>query len=341
MNFTSTVLCLFVGYSSLNSLKDWNIIQRKCLPIFALMACYGLFTWVIQYNPLYEIVNTSFEKTEMWAEVQDRGYRVFSSMNNPIAYGAVMGMVTLYLTAGLNSLKTKIVYGILLLVLLNVLFSYSRSAIVGLILGFLVFIFLKYRITVKLLGIILGCVCLTFIAYLNIPSIQSVVDLLIDIALTGGQSASGSNIELKDIQLETSLLYFSKSPFLGNGFRFFQEELLSGNIVSYDGSLAGLEGYLFVMLVENGIFMIVAICIFFIQLLCFVLKRIRYGTVAYLGVAWIVYFLFFIYITGIYGNVFLYYMTFIGLIIKYLQLYDVLYFNSSIQRRSIHTTLSR
>lgn len=336
VNFLNTVFCLFVGYTSIKSLKDWNEILSKSIWIFVLMGCYGLFTWVLQSNPIYDSVNASFNAVEMWADVQERGYRVLSTMNNPIAYGAVMGMATLYLFANQQNIKRRVFWIVFFLLLLNVLFTYSRSAIAGMLIGFVVFAFLKYRISIKLFVLFIVCSFLVLIAYATIPSIQHVVDLMADVVLTGGQNAQGSNIELKDLQLEVSIFYFLQSPFWGNGFRFFQEELVSGNIASYDGSLAGLEGYLFAILVENGIFMLIAMVTFFIQLLYFTLKRARYNEVACFSASLIVFFMFFIYITGTYGNVFLYFMSFIGLSIKYLQLYDVLYFNSRLQRRKLY-----
>lgn len=336
VNFLNTVFCLFVGYTSIKSLKDWNEILAKTIWIFSIMACYGLITWILQFNPLYDIVNTSFGTVDMWADIQERGYRILSTMNNPIAYGAVMGMAVLYLGTNMSLLRYKYIYVVLILILLNVLFTYSRSSIFGLILGFLVFLITKYGISVKLLKVLIPCTLGIILMYFIVPSVHHVGNLLIDAALTGGQNTSGSNLELKNIQLATSLLYFIQSPFFGNGFRFFQEELASGNLVSYDGSLAGLEGYLFVILVENGIFMLIAMVVFFFQLLHFAFKRRGYGNVACLSMSLIVFFVFFIYITGTYGNVFLYFMIFIGLTIKYLQLYDVFYSNSRLQRRKLY-----
>lgn len=320
VNYLTTVFCLFVGYSSLKSTRDWNLICKKCIPIFTIMAIYGLCTWVLQSNPYNDIVHASFGSTDIWKNVQERGYRVYSTMNNPIPYGAVMGLATLYIGTNRSLINNTLIKIIVSLFFVNILFTYSRSAIVGFCIAIVVFFILKNKNPLKLFKITLFTFAILTILYFIIPSIRNVFDLIFDIFLTGGNNVKGSNIELKELQLNTSIKYFLNAPFFGNGFRYFQEELLSGKAVNYDNSLAGLEGYFFVMLVENGIYMILGMVTFFAMLLWYPLKRKSVGYISYLSIAATIFFIFFIYITGIYGNIFIYFMTFIGLSIKYIQI---------------------
>lgn len=322
VNYLSTVFCLFVGYSSLKSTRDWNLICKKCAPIFTIMAIYGLCTWVLQSNPYNDIVHASFGSTDIWKNVQERGYRVYSTMNNPIPYGAVMGLATLYIGTNRLLIKNSLIKIIVSLCFVNILFTYSRSAIVGFCIAVIVFLILNNKNPLKLFKIILTASVVLTILYFSMPSISNVFDLIFDVFLTGGNNAKGSNIELKGLQLDTSIKYFLNAPFFGNGFRYFQEELASGKTVSYDGSLAGLEGYFFVMLVENGIFMISGMITFFAMLIWYPIKRIKIGYVCYLSIALTIFFIFFIYITGTYGNIYVYFMTFIGITIKYIQIKD-------------------
>lgn len=322
VNYLTTVFCLFVGYSSLKSTRDWNLICKKCIPIFTIMAIYGLCTWVLQSNPYNDIVHASFGSTDIWKNVQERGYRVYSTMNNPIPYGAVMGLAALYIGTNRLLIKNSLIKIIVSLFFVNMLFTYSRSAIVGFCIALIVFLILKNKNPLKLFKITLFIFLVLTTLYFIIPSIRNVFDLIFDIFLTGGNNVRGSNIELKSLQLETSIKYFLNAPFFGNGFRYFQEELLSGKVANYDNSLAGLEGYLFVMLVENGIFMILGMITFFAMLIWYPIKRIKVGYVCYLSIALTIFFIFFIYITGTYGNIYVYFMTFIGITIKYIQIKD-------------------
>ena len=315
VNYLTTVFCLFVGYSSLKSTRDWNLICKKCIPIFTIMAIYGLCTWVLQSNPYNDIVHASFGSTDIWKNVQERGYRVYSTMNNPIPYGAVMGLAALYIGTNRLLIKNSLIKIIVSLFFVNMLFTYSRSAIVGFCIALIVFLILKNKNPLKLFKITLFIFLVLTTLYFIIPSIRNVFDLIFDIFLTGGNNVRGSNIELKSLQLETSIKYFLNAPFFGNGFRYFQEELLSGKVANYDNSLAGLEGYLFVMLVENGIFMILGMITFFAMLIWYPIKRIKVGYVCYLSIALTIFFIFFIYITGTYGNIYVYFMTFIGITI--------------------------
>lgn len=175
--------------------------------------------------------------------VQERGYRVYSTMNNPIPYGAVMGLATLYIGTNRLLIKNSLIKIIVSLCFVNILFTYSRSAIVGFCIAVIVFLILNNKNPLKLFKIILTASVVLTILYFSMPSISNVFDLIFDVFLTGGNNAKGSNIELKGLQLDTSIKYFLNAPFFGNGFRYFQEELASGKTVSYDGSLAGLEGY--------------------------------------------------------------------------------------------------
>lgn len=342
VNYLSTVFCLFVGYSSLKSTHDWNLICKKCIPIFTIMAIYGLYTWGLQSNPYNDIIHTTFGSTDIWKNVQERGYRVYSTMNNPIPYGAVMGLATLYIGTNrflIKDITTKIS---VILFLINMLFTYSRSAIVGFCIAIIIFFILKNKNPLKLVKVILTASLFLTILYINIPSIKNVFDLILDIFLTGGNNAKGSNIELKGLQLETSIKYFLNAPFFGNGFRYFQEELASGKMVNYDNSLAGLEGYFFVMLVENGIFMIIGIITLFTTLIWYPIRSLKIGYICYLSIALTIYFAFFIYITGIYGNIYIYFMTFLGLTIKYIQIKNKIYTDSlsNITKRTTKSTIS-
>ncbi len=325
VNYLTTVFCLFVGYSSLKSTRDWNLICKKCIPIFTIMAIYGLCTWVLQSNPYNDVVHASFGSTDIWKNVQERGYRVYSTMNNPIPYGAVMGLAALYIGTNRLLIKNSLIKIIVSLFFVNMLFTYSRSAIVGFCIALIVFLILKNKNPLKLFKITLFIFLVLTTLYFIIPSIRNVFDLIFDIFLTGGNNVRGSNIELKSLQLETSIKYFLNAPFFGNGFRYFQEELLSGKVANYDNSLAGLEGYLFVMLVENGIFMILGMITFFAMLIWYPIKRIKVGYVCYLSITLTIFFIFFIYITGTYGNIYIYFMTFLGLTIKYIQIKNRIY----------------
>lgn len=156
------------------------------------------------------------------------------------------------------------------------------------------------------------------------------INPVIDIFITGGNNTQGSNMELKNDQLATSLLYFYDSPFWGHGINYFRENIqerygmLSG--------LAGLEGYGYRILVELGVFMLIA---FIIYIISFIRVTVSYykqnKMVASILISQFIAFIFFIIATGDYGGVFEYAFIIIGLNLKWLisksmsQLTDIKY----------------
>lgn len=96
--FIKTYLFLFVGFCLINNNRQRIYAFKVLLIILYIYAIYGIFTWIISGNPWYDGVARIYLDGEgMWADVQDRGYRINSFLSNPIAYGLIMGIGTLSL----------------------------------------------------------------------------------------------------------------------------------------------------------------------------------------------------------------------------------------------------
>ena len=110
-----------------------------------------------------------------------------------------------------------------------------------------------------------------------------------------------------------------RHPYFGSGFNYFREVIVLKDAAASE-ALAGLEGYGYKLLVEEGIFMIIAVSWLFLSILWYFLKRLSVKQYSSMGVAWTLSFLFFIISTGTYGGVFTICMIFIGMLLKYVQI---------------------
>lgn len=322
-NFVPRFLALFVGYAAISSLKQWKQSVKPLLCVFFIMCMYGFFTFIIQNNPYDDIIHMAFAgELGIWSEVQIRGYRVFSTLSNPIVYGYVMFVVATYFYLQKKYINREIYYILMLLTILNAFLANSRTGIVAGALLLVVYAIVEYRFSYRIIGYVASLVVLFAILYKYVPFVQNAANTVSDIFVEGGGKTGGSNIELKETQFEASMLFFLVHPYFGNGFYYFQEVIAKRYELGGNGGLGlwGLEGYGYKLLVEEGIFMISAVTILFVSMIAYFLKRLSVRQYASMGVAWIVSFLFFIMGTGTYGGIFTIGMLFIGMLLKYVQM---------------------
>ena len=315
--FIQTYLWLFIGYSLFKQEKDWREVIRILFQVLSIFAVYGLVTWIIQRNPWNEFVDSVYGGGSMWVGIQERGYRVYSFLNNPIAYGCVMTIGALSIWPLYLRTRSKMILAFLLLIICNVFLSNSRTDIILLGLSIILYILFYYGLSVKAIAY-LGGICIGVgILYFNVDSIRSVMNSVFDIFISGGSNLTGSSIEMRELQLTTAFMYFNESPFWGHGLQYFSE-----NIQPQYGTrsgLAGLESYAFRLLVEMGLFMIIAFIIYVFRFIYIANRRKSCSLqISSLVLAQFVAFVFFLIATGDYGNVFEYCLIIIGVNLKYL-----------------------
>lgn len=317
--FISTYLNLFVGYCLLKQRYSWVSLSKTLLMIFFLYAIYGICTFFMQGNPYYDFVVSVYGIDAMWSEVQDRGYRVNSFLSNPIAYGLVMALATMSLWAYYLRNKSKMVLALLCLIAFNLVLSNSRSSFSAFAIGVIIYAVLYYGASRKMLVAILGSCVVIGILYYNVENIAFMIDSVVDVWQTGGNSTKGSNMELKKEQLAVSLIYFQESPIWGHGIGYFRDVIQER--YGTQSGLAGLEGYGYRLLVELGLVMIIAFIIFIIKFIRIVIRHKIYDSLlSSITLGQFVAFVFFLMATGDYGNVFQYAFILIGINFKFLLL---------------------
>lgn len=340
-NYIPRYMALFVGYASLQKLGDWRKTTITLFCIFTLMGVYGVISWLIQDNPYYEMLHTTFfnGKEGIWTDVQNRGYRVLSTLSNPIVYGYVMCIAGHLILLWRKNMNISLWICLLTLTISNIFLANSRTSIVsGLILA-IVFLLSKYRLSFRTCRAIALCIAILSVSYLAIPIVRQVLDSTIALFTSSRADTAGSSIDLKFDQLRASVYFFLKHPFWGNGFSFFQETIIMKH-TGYERDLAGLEGFGYKLLVEEGIFMIIAVTGLFFNIFRYFLNKGHLGNYANAGTAWTASFLAFMLFTGCWGGIFTIGMLFIGLLIKLIQHYGILYTCACIQCRTIYKNMS-
>ncbi len=339
-NFMPQYMALFVGYSLLSNLREWRNLIMPLFVVFSVMGIYGLASWFVQSNPYYDMMNEMFrDEPGIWREVQSRGYRVFSTLTNPIVYGFVMCMAGHLIFLWRKHIPAILWTALFPLVALNVFLANSRTGIVAGILLVIIFLLSKYQLlSWRMYASLAASMLVLSIAYFTVPPIHDVTDSVIDVFMTGGEHTGGSNVALKVRQLQASAYYFTKAPFFGNGFTYFHEVIRKEHI-AFSGELAGMEGYLYKLLIEQGVFMIIAACIFFGSVCAYFFRRRYLGDYAHAGMAWTLSVLFFLIFAGDYGGIFTIGMILTGLLLKFIQLYEILYLDTSLQCSSIYRAM--
>ncbi len=315
---------LFIGYSSIKKVTNFKPIYQTISKYLVIITILGLFTWIIKSNPYYDFITSIFNNNNtvgIWSEVQERGYRVCSTFSNPIVYGFILS-IYLLMYWELKEVKVlNINLIIFLLILSNIIFSNSRTNLVSLGIAICIYFILRYKLSFKLILHGGTIIILLILSYYFIEPIRKIFDSVIDIYLTGGANTSGSSIELKEQQQQFAYLFFLQSPWWGNGYNYFEEIIQLGKVNFYNGELAGLEGYGYKLLVEQGIFMIIANIIYMVQIFIFFFKR-QYISLSKVSIAIFASFIFFILLAGTYGGVTYYSLILIGINVKFIQLYS-------------------
>ena len=316
--FIKTYLYLFVGYTLVKSEKNWNRTARTLLQIFSIFAIYGVVTWILQTNPWYDFTSQVYGQETVWGE-SDRGYRTTSFLNNAIAYGIVMvtGTFTIWLYYQKYANRRNLI--LLVIIVANIFLANSRTGIVSFALAIVLYIILYNGLSGRTILSFMGVCIALVVAYFSMDFIRPVMDSVIDLITTGGNNTKGSNMELRNDQLATSLIYFREAPFLGHGIYYYSETIFP-RLGSFSG-LAGLEGYGFRLLIEMGGFMIVAFIVYVIRFVHTAIKGRKINKQwSSVVIAQFIAFVFYLMATGDYGNVFEYCFILIGINLKYLLL---------------------
>ena len=320
-SFVSSYLMLYTGY-----LLSFNVqfkeLQKMLIMFFCIIGIYTIGEFVTGTNPYYDMVETMYGKeNNIWTLAggvgSERGQRCMGTQSNPIYYGLLLATIGLFILAN-RYLKGKSKYVLLIIFAVSLIATKSRTPIVTFVLMFIIYLWTTVSIGKTIQILFAATIAVVALSYF-IPIFDTLLSSLFEFALTGESNLEGSSSELRMEQLATSYLYFLNNPIWGNGYFYFSENIFSGKTAMF-GGLAGMEGYIFELLIEQGIVQMFFVIVFWIR--CFIRFfqfRKREKQIAYMGISLCTGFLFFIISTGANGA-WLYAMPFIGILMNKCQI---------------------
>ncbi|MBK5240784.1 O-antigen ligase [Clostridium sp.] len=193
--FITYIFVYFIIKYEFNNEKQINILLKCYIFISFILSCIGIVQWVTGFA-----LNETFKKAYEMGE----GLRITSTLSNPNAYGAYLILIifpAIMLSVYEKNKKKKIFYILLsILVIANLLMTYSRNALLGLGLGLLI---LTIIYSIKLIFALGGLGILISL----IPSVSQRIKGVVDL----------SQNELRIKLWKTALYMIKEHPILGVG----------------------------------------------------------------------------------------------------------------------------
>ncbi|TSA27723.1 O-antigen ligase domain-containing protein [bacterium] len=248
---------------------------------FFILCIYGIYNKLTGSNPYIEYFRSQaieMEKTSIIALIYTERTSIFgrfqSFMYHPISYGGYLAMIFPYLLIFYLNTSNKFrrsFYSILLVILMvNVIFTNSRSAIIFLgISTFSIFAFISKntrRIIISIFVIVI--VMLIFSSMTPIlKDYSSIIKHSFIFWEDVEQSIMrGSSLESRWEQIYNALLLFKEHPILGNGFGKTKQLI---DHTAIHRSIGGAESYWITLMIDFGIIGVVLYILFFFKILKF------------------------------------------------------------------------
>lgn len=332
--FIENFLILFLAYVHINKAEEVISVYKKYIIFLFIFGLYGLSNYITKSNEYYNLLElyfgtSNFANANMY-EYLSR-FRVSSFAFHAILYGLLLciGVLIFFFLYYYHFAKKLKVFSLVILLLLfvNLLLVNSRTPFICLIAGFSIFYLFALHWRAKFQIVLIGAV-LFFTSGLFLEDYQETMLASIDVFSSREQQVVGSSLEMRKEQLDASYDLFQLSPLTGNGFQY------TGEVLGYSANktrnmapeeLRGVESYLFKLMIEQGLFAILANFYFFFSLLYFFYKKsknIFSQKLSLLGFAMLVAFLLFIFGTGDL-NSFPFFMILLGVTVKGVQLSSI------------------
>lgn len=264
-----TILYIIIGYYVLNKSNIKSVINVLC--VCSLMSgLYGIFSYAVGNNAYVGALNLLYGSEDIFAYFmeEERGGlqgRTYGTMGHPLAWGQYWNIFLCAVWILKKHINRYLFVFIVCIGLINIILCGSRTAIVTFGV-FLLFVLLDYGIKRLLIIIpsvyLIVIVCLSIIPqnYKKSGIIQYVESGIFfwDNSYSEKAGITGSDKQMRIIQLQKSMGVMEKNPIGGVGYNY-QYYVLQSNRVIADG-LFGLESIVFKLLVEQGI---VGLLVFF------------------------------------------------------------------------------
>lgn len=250
LNFATSFVMVGVFWYSIQSIEDVKKFSRYFFLFLIALIAYGLFEELTKWNPIMDFIVNNHLNTGSADNPYDYRYG-FKRIQSFLGLFGALGVccvisIIYYVNLSINYLpvvakyKKQIPYLIGGL-FLCVLFTGTRSIYVCFAVG-MTFLLQRKIIHSKqmFLMIVLAILLIPFVGIYFDSILRSFVDT---------NSVSGSDVDLRQDQLDISLYFMSKSPWVGNGFGFTFDTVK----YLYIEQIAGAESVWFPLMIDQGL----------------------------------------------------------------------------------------
>lgn len=326
--FMGSYFLFFIGWLSIKKkevydcdsecVEGYNIIFKILLPFTLIVTIYGAWTAITHENPVLDAVGLEGRFLNQNLD-NYRSFRVTASCVSSSVYG--LACSTLFLCSfSTIKYKTRLQVLAIVLLLLNLFLTATRAAIIPFLIGFSVFLIInrgmntmfKYGLISALLLIIIFPLMPNSYSEFVSQLMDSIVDV-ISPSGSGGEKYGGSNVDARGMQIAAAMQFLQAKPLLGHGYAYFAEILSIGQ---KHASLLGMESYLCFLGVEYGILNMLAVSLFYINVIVYFLRNRIYNRLyADLGLSMISMFILYLIFAWV-GGCWYFFMPILGYVMK-------------------------
>lgn len=270
-------LVLFLIFSFLNYSN--NSLESICKPIMCcclIAGLYGLFNYVTHINPINNFLINTYAVIDTVEVAKDESRSRVSSLYRytfDYGYNSIIFLVTLlYFYFRQQKNKIALLFCILI-AFVGLILSGSRTVLISGVVATVIFVVFSQSSRKKYQTII-GCTLIGVAAFLTIPAVNNMVTMTIGSIFTQTAEVSGSSVDMREAQLQGSLLLWAQNPIWGNGYKYIFLDLdWKGG--TYVDDMAGYESIVYSLLIERGVIGIVVYLIFFISLYVYYFRNMK------------------------------------------------------------------
>jgi hypothetical protein len=332
--FIENFLVAFLTYFYIKTFEDAKRFYHFLIVCMFLFALYGIINYVTKvslYNSIIAEIYDTIDYGNRYTLIGDARFRITSFAWHAIYYGllvalSILLMILFYYENKLQFHRRSYYLTGIALLMLNLFWTNSRTPLVAFAVGLSIFYAVGLGLGSKLRLVFIG-ILTTLIILIVAPDSVKIVDETVKTLTSQDSKIEGSSVEMRDVQLEASLLIFSQNPIFGNGFSYIIEDLGYSSDEkkrSSEGEFYGFESYSYKLLIEQGLMGMIGNLFFFGGLFVYYFRIRKHLDLAgrrmvYISAAMTITFLLFIFGTGDLGS-FTFFMSLLGVNIKTIEL---------------------
>lgn len=266
---------LVMSYVLVINLSDLNPVLRTIKYCLIILTVFGVLNYISKTSYVLELAGNA--EMASYFKYADR-FRVQSLFYNAFDYGfSCLSCLIVYTFAYNKKMIDKMSFLIVLACgIFGILFCGGRTLILCFIVFGLIFLLLAKKSFLRRLKVLLGIGIISSLSYFFVPVVEEKIGVMLTMFSPDDSAAESSNLDMRTTQYTAVLFYVRDNMLFGRGRDFFLKDLgwgQGGLEGAVDKDLMGLEGVLMGLLLERGIFGVLAYITYYISILIYLCRR--------------------------------------------------------------------